>query len=104
MKATGITRRIDHLGRVVIPKEIRRNLSMEIDDPVEFYIENGCVVIKKFDTTGDMEQLLNNFERSFLLKGELLPVSKLNAALKKLNELKYVIMEGTVACQGGNNE
>ena len=49
MKATGIVRRIDDLGRVVIPKEIRRRLKILEDDPMEIYIdeENGSVTFKK---------------------------------------------------------
>lgn len=45
MKATGIVRRIDDLGRVVIPKEIRRSLNIREGDPLEIYLdENGGVV------------------------------------------------------------
>lgn len=93
MKATGITRKIDHLGRVVIPKEIRRNLAIEVDDPVEFYVEGACIVIKKFDAAGDLEQLLGSFEGVLRLKGEMLPPDKLNAALKKMSELRSVVSD-----------
>ena len=49
MKATGIVRRIDDLGRVVIPKEIRRTLKIKEGDPLELFItENGEVVFKKY--------------------------------------------------------
>lgn len=41
MKATGIVRRIDDLGRVVIPKEIRRNMNIREGDPLEIFIEDG---------------------------------------------------------------
>lgn len=88
MKATGITRKIDHLGRVVLPKEIRRNLAIEVDEPVEFYTEGDCIVIKKFDAAGDIVQLLDGVERSLRIKGEMLPTDKLRAALDKMNELK----------------
>ena len=48
MKATGIVRRIDDLGRVVIPKEIRRVMRIREGDPLEIYTENdGGVVFKK---------------------------------------------------------
>lgn len=93
MKATGITRKIDHLGRVVIPKEIRRNLAIEVDDPVEFYVEGDCVVIKKFDAAGDLEQLLGSLEGVLRLKGEMLPPDKLNAALEKMSELRSVVSD-----------
>lgn len=50
MKATGIVRRIDDLGRVVIPKEIRRNLGIKDGDPFEIFLtENGGVVFQKYE-------------------------------------------------------
>ena len=48
MKATGIVRRIDDLGRVVIPKEIRRTLRIKDGDAFEIYIEDGAVIYKKY--------------------------------------------------------
>lgn len=49
MKATGIIRRIDDLGRVVIPKEIRRNCKIREGDPLEIFLEDGGVVFKKYN-------------------------------------------------------
>ncbi|MGG3278892.1 AbrB/MazE/SpoVT family DNA-binding domain-containing protein [Paenibacillus solani] len=48
MKATGIVRRIDDLGRVVIPKELRRTFGIAEGDPVEFYIEDDKIIINKY--------------------------------------------------------
>jgi len=48
MKQTGIIRRIDDLGRVVIPKEIRRSLRLREGDPLEVFVENGAVIYKKY--------------------------------------------------------
>ena len=48
MKTTGIIRRIDDLGRVVIPKEIRRNLGIREDDPLEILIHEDCICFKKY--------------------------------------------------------
>lgn len=45
---SGITRRIDELGRIVIPKELRINLGIREGEPLEIYVENNCIVIKKF--------------------------------------------------------
>ena len=56
MKATGIVRRIDDLGRVVIPKEIRRTLRIREGDPLEIYTEkDGEVIFKKYSPMGDLE-------------------------------------------------
>ena len=48
MKATGIVRRIDDLGRIVIPKEIRRNLEIREGEAMELFLENDCVCLKKY--------------------------------------------------------
>ena len=55
MKATGIVRRIDDLGRVVIPKEIRRTLRIREGDPLEIFTEkNGEVIFKKYSPMGEL--------------------------------------------------
>ena len=49
MKATGIVRRIDDLGRVVIPKEVRRNMGIREGDPLEIYTDrDGSIILKKY--------------------------------------------------------
>lgn len=65
MKATGIVRRIDDLGRVVIPKEIRRSMNIHENDPIEIYVdhENNSVVLVKYEQvphTNDIEKLKNS--------------------------------------------
>ena len=55
MKATGIVRRIDDLGRVVIPKEIRRTMRIKEGDPLEIYTDNdGGVIFKKYSPLGEL--------------------------------------------------
>ena len=56
MKATGIVRRIDDLGRVVIPREIRRSLKIREGDPLEILIEKNCVCFKKYSTLGSFSE------------------------------------------------
>lgn len=56
MKATGIVRRIDDLGRVVIPKEIRRTMRIREGDPLEIFTDNdGEVIFKKYSPIGELE-------------------------------------------------
>ena len=56
MRATGIVRRIDDLGRVVIPKEIRRQMKIREGDPLEIYTTNdGCVCFKKYEADIDWD-------------------------------------------------
>lgn len=55
MKATGIVRRIDDLGRIVIPKEIRRTMRIHEGDPLEIFTEsNGTVIFKKYSPIGEL--------------------------------------------------
>ena len=56
MKATGIVRQIDDLGRVVIPREIRRSLKIREGDPLEILIEKNCVCFKKYSTLGSFSE------------------------------------------------
>ncbi len=49
MKSTGIVRKIDELGRVVIPVELRRMLDLEIKDSVEIFTENNMIFFKKYE-------------------------------------------------------
>lgn len=57
MKATGIVRRIDDLGRVVIPKEIRRTLRIREGDPLEIYTAtDGGVIFKKYSPIGELSE------------------------------------------------
>ena len=56
MKATGIVRRIDDLGRVVIPKEIRRTLGIREGDPLEIFVgDRGVVTFKKYNPSHEVE-------------------------------------------------
>lgn len=62
MKATGIVRRIDDLGRVVIPKEIRRTMRIREGDPLEIYTsKEGEVIFKKYSLMGDIDDLAGQF-------------------------------------------
>ena len=57
MKATGIVRRVDDLGRVVIPKEIRRTLKIREGDPLEIFLEdNDCICFKKYSALGSLSE------------------------------------------------
>ena len=49
MKSTGIVRKVDQLGRIVIPKELRRVLNIENSDPVEIYTDGDSIILKKYE-------------------------------------------------------
>lgn len=61
MKSTGITRRIDDLGRIVIPKEIRKNLKIKENEVLEIFIDNDNIILKKFSSFDDMDKILESY-------------------------------------------
>ena len=69
MKATGIVRRVDDLGRVVIPKELRRNLKIKDGDPLEVFIEDDNMICFKKYQLYDDEQ----FKKAYQLAKAIIP-------------------------------
>ena len=68
MKATGIVRRIDDLGRVVIPKEIRRTLRIREGDPLEIFVDReGEVILKKYSPIQELGQFAQEYAESLFL-------------------------------------
>ena len=62
MKATGVVRRIDDLGRVVIPKEIRRTLRIKEGDPLEIFTDReGQVILKKYSPIGELSEFASEY-------------------------------------------
>ena len=79
MRSTGIVRKVDELGRVVLPVEIRRTLEIEDHDPLEIALEGDCILLRKFQPTcifcGAVEELIE-FRRKRVCR----------LCLQKLNE------------------
>ena len=72
MKATGIVRRIDDLGRVVIPKEIRRTMRIREGDPLEIYTDHeGEVIFKKYSPIGELTSFATQYAETLHKTGEL---------------------------------
>lgn len=61
MKSTGIIRRIDDLGRVVIPKEIRKNFNIKENDSLEIFIDGENIILKKYSNLSKVEKLFNKY-------------------------------------------
>ncbi|MBQ6634108.1 MAG: AbrB/MazE/SpoVT family DNA-binding domain-containing protein [Ruminococcus sp.] len=68
MKSTGIVRKVDGLGRIVLPIELRRTYELKIGDAVEIYTEDDKIILKKFQRTcifcGSSEQVVEYKDRS----------------------------------------
>lgn len=71
MKATGIVRRVDQLGRIVLPKELRENLEIDKKDPMEIYIDSETVILKKYQPgctlCGNVEDLATKEDKNICM-------------------------------------
>lgn len=78
MKSTGVVRKVDELGRIVIPVELRRTLDIDVKDALEIYVDGEQVILKKYEPAcifcGDARDVVNYKSK--------------NICLKCLNELK----------------
>lgn len=90
MKATGIIRRVDDLGRVVITKEVRRRLRIKEGDPLELFLEDDKIIFRKYDITSDVKQLLSDAESCIRFEADL-PTEITNALLSKLKEMQEIL-------------
>ena len=61
MKATGVVRRIDELGRLVIPKEIRKTFKIKEGDSIEFFVENNKIVLEKYSLMNGLNDTIANY-------------------------------------------
>ena len=88
MKATGIVRRIDDLGRVVVPKEIRKVLRIREGDPLEIYTGTaGEVILKKYSPISELGQIAESFAETSCTDFRYRPVHRsFRASQKRLSE------------------
>lgn len=84
MKETGIVRNLDNLGRVTLPIELRRTLNMDIKDPVEIFVEQDSIVLKKYEPsdifTGSKDDLIE-YKGKMVSKKTIMDMAK-KAGLK----------------------
>lgn len=81
MKSTGIVRRIDELGRIVIPKEIRKNLHIREGESVEIFTDSDSIILKKFSVIKSIDDLAQN------LVDSVFSVLKFNAIVTDTNNI-----------------
>ena len=94
MKATGIVRRIDELGRVVIPKEIRRTLRIKEGDPLEIFTDRDELMLKKYSPIATLEKFSKATARSLNdLSGKLSLICDTDGVLHAFGHLKVKIMK-----------
>ncbi|WP_085520933.1 AbrB/MazE/SpoVT family DNA-binding domain-containing protein [Tuberibacillus sp. Marseille-P3662] len=92
MKSTGIVRKIDELGRIVLPIELRRNLDINIKDPVEVYTDEDKIVLKKYKPTKACQMTGEVSDNNLVLANGNVILSE-DAAKELVNEIKQSIDE-----------
>ena len=98
MKATGIVRRIDDLGRVVIPKEIRRTLRIREGDPLEIFVDrDGEVILKKYSPISELGNFAQEYADSLAENsGKLVLISDRDAVIAVSGGSKKEYLEKSV--------
>lgn len=91
MKATGITRKVDELGRIVLPIELRRNLGIGIGDTLEIFTESDAILLRRYNAVDDLLTMANRLKDRVVLEdcGKLKPV-----LLKKIEEIEKIMKSG----------
>ncbi len=91
LKSTGIVRKVDELGRVVIPIELRRTLGIQEKDALEIYVENDCIILKKFKSSMTCHVSGEVSEDNLVLADGKLVLSR-NVARQIADELQKVLV------------
>lgn len=93
MSQVGIIRRIDELGRIVVPKEIRRFVGIVEGDPIEINTDGTSITLTKFDPTQKYDDILGHMRRS-LEDDDLISIEKKSALYQKLIEMTNIFYDG----------
>ncbi len=100
MKATGIVRRIDELGRVVIPKEIRRTLRLREGDPLEVFTDRDELMLKKYSPIASLEKIGDSTARSLNdLSGHLAIICDTDEVLSAYGENKKAVVKKEISLE-----
>lgn len=83
LKSTGIVRKVDELGRIVLPKELRMTLNIKEKDPLEIFVDNSAIILKKYEPACIF---CNNAEDVIVYNGHNICKNCLKELANKLNE------------------
>ena len=99
MKATGVVRRIDDLGRVVIPKEIRKTLRIKEGDPLEIFTEkDGDIILKKYSPIGELSNFATEYVDSLnKITGHIAVITDRDSVIAVAGTTKKDILEQKIS-------
>lgn len=85
MKSTGIVRKVDELGRVVLPIELRRSMNINVKDSMEIFVDDDKVILKKYEPadifTGNMEDLID-YKGKKVSKASIIEMAQIAGIIK----------------------
>ena len=111
MRATGIVRRVDDLGRVIIPKEIRHTMKIKEGEPLEIYVDKhtSSICFQKYNYAANIEEAIKNLKEyvrdEISFRDDEDATQKLFDNLtKKINQMEEIVREYNKQQEGENNE
>lgn len=84
MKSTGIVRKVDDLGRIVVPKELRQILNIETKDPLEIFVDNTSIILQKYEPACIFCNSADNIQQ---FKGRNICLECMKSLRKQLEEM-----------------
>ncbi len=91
MNATGIIRRVDDLGRIVLPKEVRRKVGITEGTPMEIFTDSDRIVLKKYNTSEELINLVSVLEEAVDNSVDDLEGEKVSAIREHIKEIRNVL-------------
>lgn len=91
MKATGIIRRVDDLGRIVLPKEVRRKVGITEGTPMEIFTDSDGIVLKKYNTSEELMNLVSVLEEAVDNSVDDLEGERVSAIRGHIKEIRNVL-------------
>ena len=89
-KTTGIVRRTDSLGRIVIPIEMRRSLGIACGNPIEFYTDGEYICIRKHEPSDDISRTLDGIKKYIEMNDTMLSANVMAKLFGKIEEMKPI--------------
>lgn len=88
MKATGMVRRVDTLGRIVIPKEIRRTLALSDGTPMELFVEGNQIILKNYKPEDNLLETIKVLEKQLEQEAEIMEPEKAKALRSHIKQIR----------------
>lgn len=94
MKAVGIIRNLDTLGRIVIPMELRRTMNIATGDPIEIFTDNeGHIILRKYQINGSLEESISDLKNAVSVYGNGLPSDVASAIRQHCEAMQKLIAQ-----------